>query len=86
MRVCLCLCACVQAAGCADAGATLISPFVGRITDWYKAKEGRDYAPHEDPGVKSVTNIYSFYKANGYNTIVMAASFRNIGQIRELAG
>ncbi|GFR39820.1 hypothetical protein Agub_g312 [Astrephomene gubernaculifera] len=75
-----------QAAACADAGATLISPFVGRILDWYKAKEGRDFAPHEDPGVLSVRRIYNYYKAHGYKTIVMAASFRNVGEIRELAG
>ncbi|GIL43842.1 hypothetical protein Vafri_1433 [Volvox africanus] len=75
-----------QAAACADAGATLISPFVGRIMDWYKAKEGRDFAPHEDPGVLSVRRIYNYYKAHHYKTIVMAASFRNVGEIRELAG
>ncbi|GBG00452.1 transaldolase [Raphidocelis subcapitata] len=63
-----------QAAACADAGAALISPFVGRILDWHKAREGRDYAPHEDPG------------AHAYPTVVMAASFRNAGEIRELAG
>jgi transaldolase len=76
----------LQAAACADAGATLISPFVGRIMDWYKAKEGRDFAPHEDPGVASVKRIYQYYKQYKYNTIVMAASFRNVGEIRELAG
>lgn len=75
-----------QAAACADAGATLISPFVGRILDWYKAKEGRDFAPAKDPGVLSVKRIYSYYKTHGYKTIVMAASFRNAGEIRELAG
>lgn len=75
-----------QAGACADAGASLISPFVGRILDWYKKANGRDYAPHEDPGVESVKRIYSYYKQYGYNTIVMAASFRNIGEIRELAG
>lgn len=75
-----------QAAACADAGASLISPFVGRIMDWYKAKEGRDFAPHEDPGVMSVKRIYKYYKLHKYPTIVMAASFRNIGEIRELAG
>lgn len=75
-----------QAAACADAGAALISPFVGRILDWYKAKEGRDFAPAEDPGVLSVRRIYSYYKTHGYPTIVMAASFRNAGEIRELAG
>lgn len=75
-----------QAAACADAGATLISPFVGRIMDWYKSKEGRGFAPHEDPGVLSVRRIYNYYKARDYPTIIMAASFRNIGEIRELAG
>lgn len=75
-----------QAAACADAGASLISPFVGRIMDWYKAKEGREFAPHDDPGVHSVRRIYSYYKTHGYKTIVMAASFRNAGEIRELAG
>jgi len=75
-----------QAAACADAGASLISPFVGRIMDWYKAKEGRDFLPHEDPGVMSVNKIYRYYKAHGFKTIVMAASFRNICEIRALAG
>lgn len=75
-----------QAAACADAGAALISPFVGRILDWYKKSQGRDFAPHEDPGVLSVRRIYQYYKAHGYNTIVMAASFRNKGEIAELAG
>ncbi len=54
--------------------------------DWYKAKEGRDFLPHEDPGVKSVERIYKYYKAHDYKTIVMAASFRNVGEIRQLAG
>ncbi|POF28287.1 transaldolase [Roseibium marinum] len=76
-----------QAVACADAGAFLISPFVGRITDWYKKAEGRDsYAPDEDPGVKSVRSIYDYYKSNGISTIVMGASFRNTGQIKALAG
>ncbi|MDO6593731.1 transaldolase [Neptuniibacter sp. 1_MG-2023] len=75
-----------QAAACADAGVFLISPFVGRILDWYKANEEGDYSGANDPGVLSVTNIYNYYKANGYNTIVMGASFRNIGEIQELAG
>lgn len=75
-----------QAVACADAGATLISPFVGRIMDWYKAKEGRDFSPEEDPGVQSVKKIYTYYKTQGYKTIVMAASFRNVGEIREIAG
>lgn len=75
-----------QARACAEAGVFLISPFVGRIMDWYKAKEGRDFAPQEDPGVVSVTTIYNYYKEHGYNTVVMGASFRNIGEILELAG
>lgn len=75
-----------QARACAEAGVFLISPFVGRIMDWYKAKEGRDFAPQEDPGVLSVTSIYNYYKQHGYNTVVMGASFRNIGEILELAG
>ena len=75
-----------QARACAEAGVTLISPFVGRILDWYKAHGNADYAPAEDPGVKSVTAIYRYYKAHGYPTIVMGASFRNIGEITELAG
>merc|ERR1712054_212465 len=70
-----------------EAGATLISPFVGRIMDWWKKKEGKDgYAAAEDPGVLSVQNIYRYYKAHGYKTIVMGASFRNKGEILELAG
>jgi len=76
----------IQAAACADAGAALISPFVGRILDWYKAQNNRDYSPQEDPGVESVKRIYTYYKTHGYNTIVMAASFRNKGEITELAG
>jgi transaldolase len=75
-----------QARACAEAGAFLISPFVGRIMDWYKAKEGRDFESQEDPGVISVTNIYNYYKEYGYNTVVMGASFRNIGEILEIAG
>lgn len=76
-----------QAVACADAGAFLISPFVGRIMDWYKASTGKDsYAPAEDPGVISVTKIYNYYKQHGIKTIVMGASFRNIGEITELAG
>ena len=75
-----------QARACAEAGVFLISPFVGRIMDWYKAKEGRDFTPSEDPGVLSVTKIYNYYKEHGYNTVVMGASFRNIGEILELAG
>ena len=75
-----------QAAACADAGVTLISPFVGRILDWYKAKTGEDYCAENDPGVLSVTRIYNFYKQHNYNTIVMGASFRNTGEIEQLAG
>jgi len=76
-----------QAIACAEAGATLISPFVGRILDWYKKESGRDsYPPEEDPGVLSVTRIYNYYKKFGYQTEVMGASFRNIGEITELAG
>jgi transaldolase len=76
-----------QARACAEAGVFLISPFVGRIMDWYKASSGKDgYLPHEDPGVLSVTKIYHFYKEHGYKTVVMGASFRNTGEITELAG
>jgi transaldolase len=75
-----------QAVACAEAKATLISPFVGRILDWYKKETGKDYAPAEDPGVQSVTTIYNYYKHFGYKTVVMGASFRNMGEIIELAG
>nr|CCA14763.1 transaldolase putative [Albugo laibachii Nc14] len=76
-----------QAAACAEAGATLISPFVGRIMDWYKAKTGvSSYKSEEDPGVVSVTNVYRYFKKFGYKTIVMGASFRNTEEILELAG
>ncbi len=76
-----------QARACAEAGVYLISPFVGRILDWYKKDTGRsDYARNEDPGVVSVTSIYNYYKQQGFNTVVMGASFRNIGEILELAG
>jgi transaldolase len=75
-----------QAIACAEAKATLISPFVGRIMDWHKAKEKKDFAPVEDPGVLSVKEIYSYYKKFGYATEVMGASFRNVGEIQELAG
>ena len=75
-----------QAAACADAGVFLISPFVGRIYDWYKKANNRDYVGAEDPGVQSVSCIYRYYKANGYETVVMGASFRNLGQIEQLAG
>jgi len=76
----------VQAIAGAEAGAFLISPFVGRILDWYKAAEKKDFAPTEDPGVHSVKDIFNYYKKYGYNTIVMGASFRNVGEITELAG
>jgi transaldolase len=76
----------VQAAACAEAGARLISPFVGRILDWHKAKAGKDFSPAEDPGVQSVKEIYAYYKKYGYETEVMGASFRNKGEILELAG
>lgn len=75
-----------QAVRCAEAKVQLISPFVGRIYDWYKASEKRDYKGAEDPGVRSVQEIYTYYKKFGYKTEVMGASFRNIGQILELAG
>ena len=76
-----------QAAACADAGVFLISPFVGRILDWYKANtDKKEYTSEEDPGVISVRHIYNYYKQNGYNTVVMGASFRNIGEIEALAG
>ncbi|TWH64288.1 transaldolase [Azomonas agilis] len=75
-----------QAAACADAGVYLISPFVGRIYDWYKKHENRDYQGSEDPGVCSVTRIYDYYKAHQYSTVVMGASFRNLSQIEALAG
>src|SRR5467141_1258091 len=75
-----------QAVRCAEAGIELISPFVGRIYDWYKAHEKRDYTGPEDPGVQSVQEIYTYYKKFGHKTEVMGASFRNTGQIRELAG
>lgn len=76
-----------QAAACADAGVFLISPFVGRILDWYKANtDKKDYTAEEDPGVISVRRIYNYYKQHGYKTVVMGASFRNIGEIEALAG
>lgn len=76
-----------QAVACADAKVTLISPFVGRILDWFKKDTGRaSYEPHEDPGVVSVTKIYNYYKKHGHKTEVMGASFRNVGEITELAG
>ncbi|GBF60681.1 transaldolase [Trichophyton mentagrophytes] len=76
----------VQAIAAAEAGAYLISPFVGRILDWYKAAMKREYTAEEDPGVKSVQSIFNYYKKHGYKTIVMGASFRNTGEITELAG
>jgi transaldolase len=75
-----------QAIACAEAKVTLISPFVGRILDWYKKDTGKDYSGADDPGVKSVTTIYNYYKHFDYKTVVMGASFRNIGEITELAG
>ncbi|CAG8465447.1 1977_t:CDS:2 [Funneliformis mosseae] len=75
-----------QAVACAEAGVTLISPFVGRILDWYKKSTGKTYEAAEDPGVQSVTRIYNYYKNYDYKTIVMGASFRNTGEIEELAG
>lgn len=76
-----------QAAACAEAGVFLISPFVGRILDWYKMNtDKKDYAAEEDPGVLSVSRIYNFYKQHGYQTVVMGASFRNLGEIEQLAG
>ncbi|SGZ50311.1 CIC11C00000000636 [Sungouiella intermedia] len=76
----------VQAVACAEAKVTLISPFVGRILDWYKASTGKEYDAESDPGVVSVRKIYNYYKKFGYNTIVMGASFRNTGEIKALAG
>jgi transaldolase len=75
-----------QAIACAEAKVTLVSPFVGRILDWYKKDTGKDYQGADDPGVQSVTKIYNYYKKFGYKTQVMGASFRNLGEIRELAG
>ena len=75
-----------QAVACAEAGVRLISPFVGRIYDWYKASTGKEYHGAEDPGVISVTKIYNYYKKYGHQTQVMGASFRNTGEIIELAG
>ena len=75
-----------QAVACAEAGVQLISPFVGRILDWHKKSTGKDFVGAEDPGVISVTAIYNYYKRHGYATEVMGASFRNVGEILELAG
>jgi transaldolase len=76
----------VQAAACAEGGITLISPFVGRIMDWYKKRDGKDFTAEDDPGVQSVRFIYAYYKHLGYKTEVMGASFRNVGEILALAG
>jgi len=76
----------VQAVACAEGGITLISPFVGRILDWYKKRDGKDFTAEEDPGVQSVRFIYAYYKHYGYKTEVMGASFRNVGEILALAG
>ncbi|MBN7805534.1 transaldolase [Agrobacterium rosae] len=75
-----------QAIACAEAKAFLISPFVGRILDWYKKSTGEEYTAETDPGVVSVRKIYNYYKANGISTVVMGASFRNVGEIEALAG
>ena len=75
-----------QAIAAADAGVTLVSPFVGRILDWYKKNTGKDYQGADDPGVQSVTKVYNYFKKFDYKTVVMGASFRNIGEITELAG
>jgi len=75
-----------QAVACAEAGVTLISPFVGRILDWYKKNTGKTYEGDDDPGVQSVKKIFNYYKQHGYKTIVMGASFRNTGEIKSLAG
>ena len=75
-----------QAIACAEAKVTLVSPFVGRILDWYKQDTGKDYQGADDPGVQSVTKIYNYYKKFGYKTQIMGASFRNTGEIKELAG
>jgi transaldolase len=75
-----------QAVACAEAKVTLVSPFVGRILDWYKKDTGKDYQGADDPGVQSVTTIYNYFKKFGYKTQVMGASFRNMGEIKELAG
>ena len=75
-----------QAVACADAGVTLISPFVGRIYDWYRKRDGKEFTAEDDPGVQSVRRIYTYYKRFGYQTEVMGASFRNVGQVLGLAG
>jgi transaldolase len=76
----------IQAAACAEGNITLISPFVGRIMDWYKKRDGKDFTAEDDPGVESVRYIYAYYKHYGYKTEVMGASFRNVGEILALAG
>ena len=76
----------IQAAACAEGNITLISPFVGRIMDWYKKRDGKDFTAEDDPGVQSVRYIYAYYKHYGYKTEVMGASFRNVGEILALAG
>ncbi|KAF8436478.1 hypothetical protein L210DRAFT_3451933 [Boletus edulis BED1] len=75
-----------QAVACAEAGVTLVSPFVGRILDWYKKTTGKDYEGDDDPGVQSVEKIFNYFKQHDYKTIVMGASFRNVGEIKALAG
>lgn len=75
-----------QAVACAEADVTLVSPFVGRILDWYKRSTGKDYESHNDPGVISVKTIYDYYKKFDYKTVIMGASFRNTGEIEELSG
>jgi len=76
----------VQAVACAEAGAKLVSPFVGRILDWFKANTGKEYTAENDPGVASVKEIYTYYRKFGLETEVMGASFRNVGEVLELAG
>lgn len=76
----------VQAIAAAEASAFLVSPFVGRILDWYKSAHEREFTSEEDPGVKSVQKIYNYFKKHGYKTVIMGASFRNTGEITELAG
>ena len=75
-----------QAIAAAEAGATLVSPFCGRVLDWYKKETGKEYFGAEDPGVISVTKVYNYFKKFGYKTVVMGASFWNVGQVRELVG
>ncbi len=75
-----------QAAACADAGVFLISPFIGRIYDWYQKTEGKSYTPETDPGIAAVKQIYAYYKAYDIKTVIMGASFRNLGQVEALAG